>query len=74
MTGPISPLPDAPGRMWRLGSTVVMGVAGVLSRAFLCGLNSVETEGLDNFLRILDDRRAHGRERGLITACNHVSV
>ena len=73
MSPPMSSLPDTPGRLWRLGSTAIMGITGVVCKAFLYGFNRVETQGLDNFLRILDERRA-GRTRGLVTACNHISV
>lgn len=74
MSPPNSSLPESPGPLWRLGSTAVMGLTGVLCKAFLYGFNTVETQGLDNFLRILDERRGPGRKRGLVTACNHISV
>lgn len=73
MSPPVSSLPETPGPLWRLGSTAIMGFTGVLCKAFLYGLNRVETQGLDNFLRILDERKA-GRKRGLVTASNHISV
>jgi monolysocardiolipin acyltransferase len=59
---------------WRLGSMAVMGTVGVLSRSFLYGLNSVEVIGLGHLLGALDRRRTQGRERGLLTVCNHVAV
>lgn len=74
MSPPASSLPDVPGPLWRLGSTAIMGFTGVICKAFLYGFNKVETQGLDNFLRILDERKAGGRKRGLVTACNHISV
>lgn len=51
----------------------VMGSVGLLSRAFLYGLNDVEVRGLDRLLGVLDRRRKQ-RERGLLTVCNHVAV
>lgn len=52
----------------------VMSSVGMLSRAFLYGFNKMEVQGLDNLLTVLDRRRSQGRERGLITVCNHVAV
>lgn len=74
MSPPASSLPEVRGPMWRVGSAAVMGLTGVFCKAFMHGLNKVETRGLDNFLRILDERKGDGRKRGLITACNHISV
>ncbi|KAK8223468.1 hypothetical protein BKA81DRAFT_404396 [Phyllosticta paracitricarpa] len=52
-----------------------MGIVGLLCRGFLSGLSNLEVNGMDNFLRLLDERRnVEGRERGLITVSNHVSV
>jgi monolysocardiolipin acyltransferase len=73
MTGP--PLsPQRPSLPWRLSSMAVMGTVATICRGFLYGLNRVEVTGLDNLLDTLDRRRIHGRERGLLTVCNHVSV
>lgn len=44
-----------------------MGLTGAISRAFVHGLNNVQTEGLPQFLELLDKRRAEPPERGLIT-------
>ncbi|KAF7561883.1 hypothetical protein G7046_g2266 [Stylonectria norvegica] len=64
-----------PSLPWRLASTSVMGSVGVLSRAFLYGFNNVEVTGLDRLLGVLDRRKLQGgRERGLLTVCNHVAV
>lgn len=53
----------------------VMSSVGAVSRGFLFGLNRVEVTGLDNLLGVLDRRKAPGgRERGLLTVCNHVAV
>lgn len=44
-----------------------MGAVGLLCKGFL-GFNSIETHGMDRFLRLLDERREpKERERGLIT-------
>lgn len=55
------------GLPWRLSSSLVTGLAGAVSRAFLYGLNNVETTGLDNFLKLLDDRVAGQHKQGLLT-------
>ncbi|KAK6210176.1 acyltransferase [Colletotrichum tabaci] len=44
-----------------------MSLTGAISRAFLHGLNDVQTEGLPQFLEVLDKRRAEVPQRGLIT-------
>ncbi|KAH6661655.1 tafazzin [Plectosphaerella plurivora] len=62
------------GLPWRLSSSLVTGLAGAVSRAFLYGLNKVETTGLDNFLKLLDDRVAGRHKQGLLTVSNHTSV
>ncbi|KAL9061517.1 MAG: hypothetical protein Q9162_000048 [Coniocarpon cinnabarinum] len=60
--------PYAPSFLWRLCSTVTVGAAGGASRIFLKALNKVEVNGLDRFLRLLDERKdTEGREKGLIT-------
>ncbi|KAK7519776.1 uncharacterized protein IWZ02DRAFT_421998 [Phyllosticta citriasiana] len=67
--------PVAPSLPWRCGSVATMGIVGLLCRGFLSGLSNLEVNGMDNFLRLLDERRnVEGRERGLITVSNHVSV
>ncbi|KAI9804082.1 MAG: hypothetical protein M1825_001483 [Sarcosagium campestre] len=60
---------------WTVASALTMGVVGSLSRVFLYGANRTEVEGLQPFLRILDERSdVNSRERGLITVSNHISV
>ncbi|KAF4984382.1 hypothetical protein FZEAL_426 [Fusarium zealandicum] len=66
--------PSQPSLPWRFASTAVMGSVGLLSRGFLCGLNHLEVRGLDGLLGVLDRRKTEGRERGLLTVCNHVAV
>lgn len=66
--------PSRPPLSWRLGSMAVMGTVGALSRGFLLGLNRVEITGLQNLLGTLDRRKTQGRDRGLLTVCNHVGV
>ena len=73
MAGPAAPA-SRKSLPWRLGSMAVMGSIGVLSRAFLYGFNNVEIIGLGHLLGTLDRRRIEGRERGLLTVCNHVAV
>ncbi|KAK7418864.1 Lyso-phosphatidylcholine acyltransferase [Neonectria magnoliae] len=72
MSGP--PSPARPSLPWRIASMAVMGSVGLLSRAFIYGLNDIEVRGLDRLLGVLDRRKAQGRERGLLTVCNHVAV
>ncbi|KAI9837721.1 MAG: hypothetical protein M1819_006655 [Sarea resinae] len=52
-----------------------MLTTGLISKVFLFGLNKTELHGLDGFRDLLDERRdVQGRQRGLITVSNHVSV
>lgn len=67
--------PSRPPLPWRLGSTAVMSSVGALSRLFLYGFNNIEVSGLRNLLDALDERKGPGgRQRGLLTVCNHVGV
>ena len=60
--------PDQPSLPWRVGSSLIMGVAGAISRVIMFGANTTEVHGLDRFLDLLDQRRdAAQRERGLVT-------
>jgi hypothetical protein len=57
-----------PSLPWRVGSSLIMGLTGTLSRGFLYGLNSVEAIGLQKFLKILDEREdVEKRTKGLLT-------
>ncbi|KAK7935413.1 tafazzin protein [Apiospora marii] len=59
---------EQPSLPWRMSSSFILGATCMLSRGFLYGLNTVETNGLDRFLEILDKREdVNKRERGLIT-------
>ncbi|KAE8454265.1 hypothetical protein EG329_005190 [Mollisiaceae sp. DMI_Dod_QoI] len=67
--------PSSPSLPWRFSSALIMGLTGSASRSFLYGLNHTEVIGLDRFMQVLDRREdVEGRERGLITVSNHVSV
>lgn len=60
--------PAAPSAPWRAASIFTMGAVGLLCKGFLTGLSSVETHGMEGFLRLLDEREdPKQRERGLIT-------
>ena len=60
--------PEAPSGPWRAASVFTMGAVGLLCKGFLKGLSTVETHGMDKFLRLLDEREDPAkRERGLIT-------
>ncbi|CAI0650337.1 unnamed protein product [Colletotrichum noveboracense] len=60
-------VPDRPSLPWRLASATVMTLTGAISRVFLYALNDIQTEGQDEFLGLLDKRRAGHADRGLIT-------
>ena len=60
--------PEAPSAPWRAASAFVMGAVGILSGGFVSGLSKAEVHGMDNFLKLLDEREnVASRERGLIT-------
>jgi hypothetical protein len=60
--------PEAPSGPWRAASTFTMGAVGLLCKGFLSGLSTVETHGMDDFLKLIDEREdVAGRERGLLT-------
>lgn len=60
--------PPPPSPLWRAGSTAIMAFTGTLTRAFMHGLNWQDAYGLDEFLKLLDERAdIDGRQRGLIT-------
>lgn len=57
-----------PSLPWRVGSTVIMGITGSISRLFMFGANTTQVHGLDGFLEVLDKRiDVKSRQRGLIT-------
>ena len=61
--------PDLPSLPWRISSSIVIGVSGLLTRGFYMGLNSVEVHGLGSFLELLNKRKdIESRERGLLTS------
>lgn len=66
--------PTQPSLSWRIASAAVMGTVGGLSRGFMNGFNNLQVTGLDGLLGVLDRRKKEGRERGLLTVCNHVAV
>lgn len=60
--------PDQPSLLWRTGSSFITGATGLLCRSFLIGLNRLEVNGYDKFMRLLDERAdVNGRTKGLIT-------
>jgi monolysocardiolipin acyltransferase len=67
--------PYGPPLSHQLPSTLTVGIVGFMCRTFLYAFSRTETDGLEPFLRILDQRKdASRRERGLITVSNHLSV
>ena len=67
--------PYEPPWTFRTSSAATVGIVGALSRIFLYGLSKTETQGLDIFLELVDNRRdGTKRERGLITISNHLCV
>jgi monolysocardiolipin acyltransferase len=60
--------PEKPSLLWRTGSSFITGATGFLCRTFLMGLNRVEVNGYDKFIRLVDQRAdVSGRTKGLIT-------
>ena len=67
--------PKSPGLVWRTCSSLVTGSIGFLSRSFLLYGNTLEVNGLPEFLTLLAAREdVSNRSRGLITVSNHLSV
>ena len=59
---------DQPSLPWRFCSSVTMFTVSALCRGFLCGLNTTEVKGQEEFLKLLESRQDHNsRTRGLIT-------
>jgi monolysocardiolipin acyltransferase len=57
-----------PSLQWRAASTATLALVGVASKAFLAFGCTKEVNGLDGFIKVLDERRdVEGRERGLLT-------
>lgn len=57
-----------PSLSWRLGSAALMGVMGSLTRLFMHGANTQDSNGLDRFLELVDSREDPSRrKKGLIT-------
>jgi len=67
-------LASRPNARWRLTSSLVMGLTGALCKGFLFGLSHTQTTGLEQFTELLRSREANGRQRGLLTVSNHISV
>ncbi|CAN8097080.1 unnamed protein product [Discula destructiva] len=64
-----------PNGLWRGSSAMVLGLTTSISKGFLNGFNSLETIGLENFVKLLEERNdPFERQRGLITVSNHISV
>ncbi|KAF2198046.1 hypothetical protein GQ43DRAFT_443694 [Delitschia confertaspora ATCC 74209] len=67
--------PAAPSGQWMLGSKFTISTIGLMCKSFLNIFADTEVHGLDRFLQLLHKREnVEGRERGLITVSNHVSV
>ena len=66
--------PDSqPSLPWRAGYTGTLGFVGVLTKAFMYGMNTFEVHGLDNFVALLDSRQdVQSRKRGLITGREYI--
>lgn len=57
-----------PNGLWRGASAMTMGFTGTTSKLFLNAFNSVETVGMDKFLKLVESRNnPYERQRGLIT-------
>lgn len=52
-------------------SAMTLGLTTSISKGFLNGFNTLETVGLDNFVKLLEERHdPFERQRGLITGSN----
>jgi len=61
--------PYAPSLSWRIASTATIAFTGFLAKAFARVACTTEVHGLDEFLKLLDERKdVDGRQRGLITS------
>lgn len=59
---------SSPSLPWRFGSTLTFGAVGALCKSFLNVACTTRVHGLDEFQKLLDERRdVSKRERGLIT-------
>lgn len=57
-----------PNGLIRGSSATVIGLTTTISKVFLNGFNSLETVGLENFLKVLKERdNPFERQRGLLT-------
>lgn len=57
-----------PNGLWRGSSAMTLGLTTTASKVFLNAFNSLETIGLDNFLKLVEERNdPFERQRGLIT-------
>jgi monolysocardiolipin acyltransferase len=58
-----------PSLQWRAASTATIALIGLACKGFLkAGTKKTETHGLDNFIKLLDERQDIGqRQRGLLT-------
>jgi monolysocardiolipin acyltransferase len=58
----------APSLSWRIASTATIAFTGFFAKAFARVACTTEVHGLDEFLKLLDERKdVDGRQRGLIT-------
>ena len=58
-----------PSLQWRSASTATIALVGLACKSFLkIGVKKTETHGLENFIKVLDERQdVEKRERGLLT-------
>ncbi|KAF2100918.1 hypothetical protein NA57DRAFT_65256 [Rhizodiscina lignyota] len=67
--------PERPSVLWRGASTLTTTVVGAFARTFLFTFCKLEIHGLEAFIDLLESRwDVNGRQRGLITVSNHLSV
>lgn len=61
-------VPYHPSLTWRIASTATIACTGFLAKAFARVACTTEVNGLEDFVKMLDERRdIDGRTRGLIT-------
>ncbi|EPQ29195.1 uncharacterized protein PFL1_03482 [Pseudozyma flocculosa PF-1] len=55
-------------------SLVIHSVAAFAKALLRFGCRDVQVNGLDNFLKVLQDQKRRDEGRGILTYCNHISV
>ncbi|CAO3646827.1 unnamed protein product [Cunninghamella echinulata] len=62
---------EEPGILWRIGSSLSIGITGLVGKGVVSYLENTKVYGMDQFLYILNN---NNRQQGIITVSNHFSV